>query len=411
MNKAQYIHDDFGNEIPLLDDSGNLSLQVIMLYTEDKLTGADRKIVDDYASTDEFTKDALEGYALTSNASKTRFAIGELNSSIQKRSGAKAISTLAPQKQTDFDYRKLAAAIALLIVVGGGTFFVTQYLKDDNLALNKETDKAEPSHKTTPPTKVFETVPMSVDSINESSETETDNSEEISQAFATGKAENETRAAAQNQNEKDRNIEEPNEEAPPTAKSQTVTEIAVEPVEEIDQSTISMEDEVELAEDNSNESEEATDKFEIAEPLSGETQILREQERNASLAQEAKAKRAETSSYQTENAAMADRGAADLSEKKSAKFPGGDIKMYQFIERKKNYTEPMRIQGLQGAVTVTFDIEDDGRITNARIKSGVAGLLDQDALRIVRSMPKWKPAVENGQTVKSSRSIVVKYGD
>ena len=38
-----YIQDDFGNQIPLLDDYGNMSVHVIMLYTEDKLTEADRK--------------------------------------------------------------------------------------------------------------------------------------------------------------------------------------------------------------------------------------------------------------------------------------------------------------------------------------------------------------------------------
>jgi protein TonB len=94
-----------------------------------------------------------------------------------------------------------------------------------------------------------------------------------------------------------------------------------------------------------------------------------------------------------------------------ASFPGGEIKMYRFIERRKNYTQAMKNQGLNGTVTVSFDIEVDGRVSNVRLKKGVNGLLDEDALRVVRSMPKWTPAIENGEAVKSSKSVVVKYGD
>ncbi|MFT6760055.1 MAG: hypothetical protein ACJATS_001235, partial [Psychroserpens sp.] len=45
MSNTPYIQDDFGSQIPLLDDYGNLSVEAIMLYTEDKLTAADRKVV------------------------------------------------------------------------------------------------------------------------------------------------------------------------------------------------------------------------------------------------------------------------------------------------------------------------------------------------------------------------------
>ncbi|MCF8465431.1 MAG: TonB family protein, partial [Flavobacteriales bacterium] len=95
----------------------------------------------------------------------------------------------------------------------------------------------------------------------------------------------------------------------------------------------------------------------------------------------------------------------------SASYPGGDISLYKFIEKKKNYSDVMLAQNLTGSITVSFDIEPDGRVSNAQIKSGVNGLLNEDALRVVRSMPKWKPAQDAaGQSVKSSKTVVIKYG-
>ncbi|MGB0368443.1 MAG: hypothetical protein ACPGD8_03495, partial [Flavobacteriales bacterium] len=143
MSNKTYIQDDFGNQVPLLDDYGNLSLEVIMLYAEDKLTAADRKAVDDFTATDEISKDALDGFLLTSNSSKTRHQLGQLNAEIQKATGAKAVSSFAQPKK-EFPYGKLAAAVALLLAVGGGTFFAAQFLGEDDLAEATEKEAAKP---------------------------------------------------------------------------------------------------------------------------------------------------------------------------------------------------------------------------------------------------------------------------
>ena len=96
----------------------------------------------------------------------------------------------------------------------------------------------------------------------------------------------------------------------------------------------------------------------------------------------------------------------------AALYPGGDISMYRFIEKKKIYTEAMRAQNLKGSVTVSFDIEADGRVSNASIKSGINGPLNEDALRVVRSMPKWTAAKNAaGEPMKSSKTVIIKYGE
>jgi TonB family protein len=95
----------------------------------------------------------------------------------------------------------------------------------------------------------------------------------------------------------------------------------------------------------------------------------------------------------------------------NAQFPGGDDKLRSFIARKKNYTNVMREQNLSGVIAVTFDVEADGRVSNARIKSGENGQFKADALRVVRSMPKWKPATVNDEPIKSMVTLELIYGE
>lgn len=440
MNETQYINDDFGNKIPLLDPSGNLSLQVIMLYTEDKLTSADRKIVEDFAATDEFTKDALEGYALTSNASKTRFAVGELNSSIQKRSGAKAVSTLTPQKTSDFDFRKLAAAIALLIVIGGGTFFISQYLKDDNLAINEEQKSEVPTDRKSNTTETRSATAASNSDTIVDSEMETGGNQHdlppLELMKDAKKEQTETKVSERpvskfDLNEQAKALEEEEENTPP--KEEEVLEVADLATETTTGNSSRASDKLDDEANTSDADQLAGNSYGIVDEVveekaeevvvereaalaSAQSRLAEEQAARKELERNevAKAKRSQVELNQMDQASMSEMTAAEEDAKpadRSAQFPGGDIKMYKFIERKKNYTQAMQSQGMKGAVTVTFDIEADGRVTNARIKSGVTGLLDEDALRIIRSMPNWKPALRGGSEIRTSKSVVVKYGD
>lgn len=443
MNETQYINDDFGNKIPLLDNSGNLSLQVIMLYTEDKLTGADRKIVDDFASQDEFTRDALDGFALTSNASKTRFAVGELNSSIQKRTGAKAVSPLVPQEKSEFDFRKLAAAITILVILGGTTFFATQFFKDEEMALQEKTieEPVKQDYKNKG-AQDLESATIQLDTIisqfqgqDKVKVAETDLLKSPEEPKEVAERTSETKVSEKPALDllEMKDLQGSSEDV----EQESLADLAVEDADglemeetsngmlgNIDDVTlnevVAIEEpatpvleqkkeadfvEEEIAEETNRKEREALAK--ASAMMEAERQKAEERAMYASE-QEAARKAAASSMAQAER--IAEEQAVKLADQ-SAKFPGGDIKMYRFIERKKNYTQAMKNQGLSGNVTISFDIEVDGRITNAKVKTGVAGLLDEDALRIVRSMPKWEPAIRGGSQIRSSRSVVVKYGD
>ncbi|MCF8278283.1 MAG: TonB family protein [Flavobacteriales bacterium] len=429
MSEMIYIKDDFGNQIPLLDNHGNLSMHVVMLYTEDKLAEADRKAVDDFAATDEMSRDALDGYAVSSNASKTRHHLGTLNEEIQKISGAEAVSVSYPKNESQFDYRKLAAAIALLIVVGGGTFYLSRYLGKDELASNdeevtetvietvaEEAENAERISETTEDAVVVET--SLSDSEDQGGSTRSANA--VQEQAVPEKAKQEDRKPKETENPKkeEKKLDQVAQASAPSPKSKEV-----KPIAESD-SELAAVNEPRSNSDKAKDLQKAPQQGAVAATGTAEkadSKLSLQQELEMAMEQgRLEAERAmqereqQARSMEIERKASVSKSEDETAYTKSsvAKYSGGDIAMYKFIEKKKNYTEAMRAQNLRGSVTVIFDIEPDGRVANARIKSGENGILNEDALRVVRSMPKWKAATDQlGADIKSSRSVVITYGD
>jgi protein TonB len=80
-------------------------------------------------------------------------------------------------------------------------------------------------------------------------------------------------------------------------------------------------------------------------------------------------------------------------------FPGGDQALLQFIADALKYPEAAVANGIQGRVTVRFVVASDGTVRKAEVLRGVDPLLDQEALRVISTMPKWKPGKQNGTAV------------
>lgn len=424
MSEKLHIHDAYGSQIPLLDDYGNLSMQVIMLYTEDKLTGNDRKVVDDFVASDEMSRDALEGYALTANSSRTRHVVNELNIEIQQKSGAKAVSPLMPKEESKFDYRKLAAAIALLVVVGGATFLLSQVWNKEELADNSAPEE-QVGRESTLPTLKSEPISELTDSIMEedpaqdktlvedvaepkkiNTKADTKPFEEPNQAVIQEKK----AVVLDEANVESKTIAETDNEAEDSADDIDVLAKDALPEQNISNDLVSPDSEGMLAGNGMALSE--TETLELASQKTNEEAQRKREMGMEILASEQKAKmpsRGEDAAV-TSVADVQDYE-GDINQDQNAKYPGGDLKMYKFIERKKNYPQALQEQGISGNVTITFDVSTDGRVINAKVKNGVSGVLDEDALRVVRSMPKWEPAIENGAPIQSSRSVIIKYGD
>ena len=81
-------------------------------------------------------------------------------------------------------------------------------------------------------------------------------------------------------------------------------------------------------------------------------------------------------------------------------FPGGIQAMMKFLSTNIKYPVEAQKKGISGRVIVQFVIMEDGTLDQAKVIRGVDPLLDEEALRVVKSMPKWKPGVDRGEAVK-----------
>jgi TonB family protein len=90
-------------------------------------------------------------------------------------------------------------------------------------------------------------------------------------------------------------------------------------------------------------------------------------------------------------------------------FPGGDEGRIKYLVENIKYPEAARKAGIEGTVFVTFVVEKDGSVSNARILRGIGGGCDEEALRVVSAMPTWKPGVQRGKPVRVQFNVPLKF--
>jgi len=90
-------------------------------------------------------------------------------------------------------------------------------------------------------------------------------------------------------------------------------------------------------------------------------------------------------------------------------FPGGEAALRRFIANSIKYPQIAQENGIQGKVFVQFVVERDGSVSNASIARGVDPSLDREALRVVNSLPNWKPGKQRGKPVKVSYTVPINF--
>lgn len=90
-------------------------------------------------------------------------------------------------------------------------------------------------------------------------------------------------------------------------------------------------------------------------------------------------------------------------------FPGGIDALKPFLVRQINYPIIAQENGIQGKVYYSFTIEKDGSVTDIKIIRGVDNAIDNEAKRVLRTMPKWKPGMQRGKAVRVSFSGVINF--
>jgi tonB family C-terminal domain len=90
-------------------------------------------------------------------------------------------------------------------------------------------------------------------------------------------------------------------------------------------------------------------------------------------------------------------------------FPGGQIAMLKYIMENMKYPEQAMKEGIQGRVAVRFIVEKDGSISDVKPILSVHPLLNKEAVRVVKSMPKWTPGKQNGKPVRVRFNLPVMF--
>ena len=90
-------------------------------------------------------------------------------------------------------------------------------------------------------------------------------------------------------------------------------------------------------------------------------------------------------------------------------FPGGTNALLAYLEENIKYPEDCEEVCVQGRVVVSFVVEKDGSISDAKVVRSVYPSLDEEALRVVNGMPKWRPGKQNGQSVRTKYTIPVSF--
>lgn len=93
----------------------------------------------------------------------------------------------------------------------------------------------------------------------------------------------------------------------------------------------------------------------------------------------------------------------------NASFPGGDEAFNSWVAQNLKYPAEAIKQGIQGRVFVQFVVNKDGTIDEVKVLRSPDPLLSEEALRIVKSMPNWKPAHQGGKTVRSRFNLPIMF--
>lgn len=90
-------------------------------------------------------------------------------------------------------------------------------------------------------------------------------------------------------------------------------------------------------------------------------------------------------------------------------FPGGKDKMYAFLQKHKKYPQKAPDSDIEGRVFVGFTVKSDGSIENIEIKKSLSPSHDAEAIRVIKMMPKWIPAKQNGRDVNCWYTLPIDF--
>ena len=90
-------------------------------------------------------------------------------------------------------------------------------------------------------------------------------------------------------------------------------------------------------------------------------------------------------------------------------YPGGEEAMMEYVAKNIVYPQEAQNKGISGRVFVSFIVEKDGSVSNVNVQRGIGGGCDEEAVRVISAMPKWKPGKQDGNPVRVSYMMPITY--
>jgi len=90
-------------------------------------------------------------------------------------------------------------------------------------------------------------------------------------------------------------------------------------------------------------------------------------------------------------------------------FPGGEAALQQWLKENLKYPENAKKSEIQGNVIVSFTVLKNGNIYDVRVVQKVNSALDKEAVRLVKSMPKWEPATKKGKATEAKHNLTISF--
>lgn len=90
-------------------------------------------------------------------------------------------------------------------------------------------------------------------------------------------------------------------------------------------------------------------------------------------------------------------------------YPGGMQELMTFLQENIKYPQSAQERKVEGRVIVQFVVEKDGTPAEFKVVRSIDPALDEEALRVLKAMPKWKPGMQKGQPVRVKYTIPVSF--
>ena len=91
------------------------------------------------------------------------------------------------------------------------------------------------------------------------------------------------------------------------------------------------------------------------------------------------------------------------------KFPGGESALMEYVSKNVAYPEEAKEKEIQGRVFIGFVVEKDGSVNEVKVMRGIGGGCDEEAVRVIKGMPKWKPGIQKGKPVRVSYMMPINF--